>query len=612
MNHMGGVKKKAVHTSGGERQKKQAGYLFFLLFATVIGILMVALFSALWSESAFFQWLLIGSLALLFVGAIAVRLVFHVHITTRQVVLWLTLIALAGTSFLGISSRRGLKRGSAALLVNSYAVSAQALEKRARGIEEFIRDIRARTGQYADMFLQMRGYVGKPRDIAERETVEEKLLLGLADGAGLSSISPEYIASRMHDSNFVIAHLSHIIPPYLAQGPAGVDAAKLSQYLKRQGMTGADFEEELEDALRAQVVMTLFPTLVYEPQVSVKRARLAADSARAFAVEHLSLDTYLAREKGDTLTPEAVKGFFDEQNRADKRYFTPEKRRGTVWIFTPEEYHLPLTDVEVRRYFADHGKEFGSKQLVQVRGEIENALVKEKFAKRFSSDAQRILALTQHEPEAFAQFVEKRKGIREELSWIERTGANSPKKRALFSIYKVGQKLVAADAGHGYIVMLDEIQASVLPPLESIRSRVVADLQAERARKALARDLSVRLQQVEKSGISALVKPQTLKVADQADWQKLEKQGKPIDRMQRMCHPAAAITQEGAEGGDIIALVSITPKEGAAAEKQDFSGEFNMRQTGSFAADFIASLRSSATIKKGGMRRVSGNFNDEE
>lgn len=609
-------KKGATVSPGANRQSKQMGYLFFMLFATIIAILMVALFNAIWSESVFFQGLLIGSLALLVIGVIVARIVFRVQITTKQVVLWLTLIALAGTSFIGLTSRSGLKQSTAALVINGYAVSAKTLDLKAREVEQTIQQIRAQVGPYADMFLQMRGFVGQPRDIATRELIHEKLLLSLADNIGMTIMSPDYISSRLRDSNFVTHYLSSVIPPYLAQGPAGVDGARLAQYLKHQGIAAADFEESLEDAIRVHVVMSIFPTTVYVPQVSLARASLMTRDKRVFSVEHFELDTYLAKEKKQPVSDEVLKSFFDEQNRAAKRYFTPEKRRGSVWVFTPEDYNLSITDVEVRRYFADHAKDFGTKQLAAVRNEIEKKLTKEKFKKRFAVDAQRVIALNEREPNAFEQFIEKRKARRSTINWTTRNDAKEVQMKALFSLVRVGSRRPLIDEERGYIVQLDEIEQSVLSPLAQVKDRVMADFQKERAEKALLADLEMRRTQVATQGIAALKNPQTISLASKEDWEKMQKKGLPVDRMRRMTHPGAVIADmqdAGDKSGVCIVLSSIEPVDGDDTNtKKRFAREFSSREVSYFASAFIASLHSSATIKKGGKPRVSSNFNDEE
>lgn len=607
MNRMG-TKKGGTTSQETARRNKQTGYLFYLLFGTIMLVLLLALFNALWSESAIFQWLLIGSLVVLVAGAVVVRFVFHMHIKTKHVVLWLMLMSLAGTAFIGMSSRRGLKRAGAAFVINGYAVTAQALDRRTREIEQEIRQIRAQVGPYADMFLQMRGYVGQPRDIATREITQEKLLLSAADGMRINSVSPDYIASRLRDSNFVINNLSSVIPPYLAQGGAGLDGAKLAQYLKHQGIATPDFEEMLEDALRSHIAITILPTALYTPQASIKRAQLIAQAPREFAIEHFSLDNYIAKQREQKLPEEAIKTFFDEQNRATKRYFTPERRRGTVWVFTADNYNLPITDVEIRRYFADHSKEFGTKQLAQVKADIEKQLIKEKFKKRFAADAQRIIALNDREPEAFAQFVEKRKGKKEELGWSARTDATKPQTKTLFSLMKPGQKGVSATENQGFIVMLDEIQPSVLPAFADVRDRVVADLHTDHAIKQLKKDLEAHTDTAKPRG-------ELVKVATKEEWEKLGKTGLPVDRLKRMTHPGAVITtmqETGNKGGSRITLVSLTAPAASESAKTDYASEFSSRENSFFAPAFIASLNSSATIKKSGKQRVNDYFNDEE
>lgn len=613
MNPMG-TKKGATNSPGTNRRNKQNSYLFYLLFGTIMLVLLLALFNALWSDNSIFQWLLIGSVALLIVAAIVVRFVFHLHIKTKHIVLWLMLLSLAGTAFVGLSSRRGLKRAEAALVINGYAISAHALDRRAREIQEEIRQIRAQAGPYADMVLQMRGYIGQPKDIAVREITQEKLLLGAADLLGISSISPEYIIARLRDSNFVINNLSSVIPSYLAQGSAGVDEYKLAQYLKHQGIVAADFEEALEDAIRSHVAISILPTSLYTPQVSLKRAQLTTQVPREFAIEHFSLDAYIAKQH-EPVTEEALKNFFDEQNRATKRYFTAEKRRGTVWVFNADAYHLPNTDIEIRRYFADHSKDFDGKTLAQVKGEIEKALVKEKFKKRFVADAQRVISLNEREPGALAQFLEKRGAKKEEIGWINRSDANKPQTKALFALLRAGQKNAVAGENQGFIVILDEIQPSILPALADIRDRVAADLRTQRAWLQLKKDMEACAEKVKSQGISALSNARKVKISSKNDWEDLQKQGLPVDRLQRMIHTGAVITnlqEVDKKGGNCIVLTSMSRPVADETAKMDFNNEFTSRENSFFASAFIASLNSSATIKKGGKQQVNTQFNDEE
>lgn len=593
-NHSG-----TSHRSG----KKQTDYTFVLIFAALFCVLLLALMNTLWSDSVLFQWLLGGAFVLLIGGAIAARMIFHVHIKTKQVVLWLTLISLAGTAFVGLSSRMNMKRASAAMVINGYPVSKEMIDRRARDIDQEIKLIRAQAPGYADFLLQMRGYIGKPRDIATRELIQERLLLSAADKMGLPHISPSYIQAKIDDPVFASNRLGSLLPPYIRRNTGTIDPEALNAYLKHQGISMADFEERIEDAIRSYALVTLLPSAAYTPQSDKSRSALERKSTRKFIVERFPIGRYIAAEKEHSLSDGELKAFYDEQNRLNKRYYTPEKRSGEVWVFTPEQYGLTASDVEIRRYYADHSKEY-DKPLAQVKEAVQNKLIKDKFKMRFSGDANRVIALDGREAGAFDQFVEKRKGHKENLPWLSRNDAKKPLDIALFKIAKPGFKQVLFADGKGYIVTLKEVEQSVLPALSEVRGAVSADLREEHAWKALKSDLNARRMDLK------FEKTETITVTPDTKWEELDKKGLPVDRMPHMIHPNAVIADINKDGGYCLVLSSIIPGTDSK-EVNDAKGEEN-EEMSFFVPAFIASLDSSATIEKGGRQRDSGTINDEE
>lgn len=583
--------------------KKQTDYTFVLVFAAVFCVLLLALMNTLWSDSVIFQWLLIGAIVLLIGGAVVARMVFHVHIKTKQVVLWLTLISLAGTAFVGLSSRMSLKRASAAMVINGYPVSQEMIDRRSREIDQEIKLIRAQAPGYAEFILQMRGYIGKPREIATRELIQERLILSAADKMGLTHIAPSYIQAKIDDPVFASNRLGSLLPPYIRHNTGAIDPDALNTYLKHQGISMADFEERIEDAIRTHVLITLLPSASYVPQSSKLRTALEQKSTREFVVEYFRIERYIAAQKEQALNDTELKAFYDEQNRLNKRYYTPERRSGEVWVFTPEQYGLTASDVEIRRYYADHSKEY-NKPLAQVKDDVQNKLIREKFKVRFAGDANRVIALEAREAGAFEQFIEKRKGKKESLAWVSRTDAKKPLDVALFKIAKPGYKHVLFADGKGYVVILKDVEQSVLPPLADVRGDVAADLREERAWKALKSDVEARRLNL-KFG-----KTETILVTPDTKWEELGKKGLPIDRMPHMIHPNAVIADVNKDGGFCLLLSSIKPGKESKDEKEVSIDE--NEENSFFVPAFIASLDSSATIEKGGRQRDSGTINDEE
>lgn len=534
-----------------------------------------------------------------------------------KTVLWLTLIAMAGTTLIAaLLGRRGLglnRGGSAAALVNGVEITSQALMRKSLAIEHEIREIKAALGPYASEILRMRmGYDEKnanPRKIAMDQLVQEQLLLQAAQKLGIKTISPLYASEKLDDNFFVLQYLSAIIPPNLISKNERIDRTMLRQFLQRQGMSTIDFEAQVNDAISLSLVPQLLMSTVHTPSIEKIVSQEAKGATRSFTFITLSLSAYLDAQREEKVSDAVLKGFFERENARMRRYWSAETRSGTLWTFSKESFDLVTSEGELRRYFNQHKKDYGEKSFEKVKDEIAKLLAQEQFQKRFVASARSLVNDRLDEKESakhLNDFVEKYKGKKQVLGAITRDHVEKNSDAALlFTLSQPGRKTFASRKEYGVVVQLDERVASKMRPFEEVRGIVLADYQKEEAQKALFKDLERIAKQAvgvkDLSSVARLGKGATLKsyegvVPGDGTWEKWTKEGYPTRRFEYMIHPGYALTHFEAEKGVIVVLTSYKPsvKKNEPGELDSSFVEGSMQRN--FAA-LIADLKSSAKIE---------------
>lgn len=519
---------------------------------------------------------------------------------TYKYVLWVTLLGLGAATFIFVPLGKMAKfRDNTMVMVNKREVSNRAYQHRVGELEAEIRDVKANAGEFAPFILQMRGLQGDPHDLALRELIQKQVLIDSAYSLGLRAISPKFITEKMVDVAYALQFLGEVIPPYFYRSQGGLDLDALNHYVRRQGMSNDDFDTALEEAVIMQQVIGLLPSAVYAPRVSLRAIEAANSSTRTFLAINLKLETYKAALQSAGVNDTQVKNFFEEENRASRRYWTQEERGGKVWKFAPKAYGLLISEADLRRSYEQLKEKFGSKKFEDIKADLQKEVLAERFAQRFTSDANRVFAQAETGPAVFDEFVKSHQGESLQLS-------DAPKalSKAFFGIARIGQRRAVTLEGVGYIVQLDEIKQSKPQPFEVVRDQVIADFIATKAHENLEKDcvaLAKDLQGKTEAGVEEVLRAYpsahrstlTLKSSDEEAWKKAG-ETLPVQRMRRMMHPGFDIYQINQNGGVIVFLQSILTTVDTVQKATSF--EEDKADLSLVGSAFIASLSKHAKI----------------
>ncbi|HAU30390.1 MAG: hypothetical protein UV79_C0009G0011 [candidate division TM6 bacterium GW2011_GWF2_43_17] len=530
-----------------------------------------------------------------------------------KAILWLLLFSLAGTSFIGILYQVfGSGKNQYVLEVNGIKITRADLAYQTQSLQEKIHIIRTQTGEYADFILQQNGLLGQPQAIALDRLVARAVALYGAQKSGIRYISPSYAAEKLDDPNFVFTRLSDILPAYLLQGYGRLNRQSLDEFFRRSPELAARFDALYMATLQEDLFNQILEGVAYIPTVCKLWNKKLAESMRTYGVYALSKSAF-TKEAAAEEHEDVLKEFFKQEN-LHRRYWSEEGRAGTAWRFAPQKYGVIVSDVAMRRYFADRAKTgFKDKKFESVKDEIYTHLLKDQFKKLFSIEAKAYIGA--NTAAGFAAFAEKKHGAMSKIAPINKSAADSLAARALFSIVREGGRSFFIDEdGSGVIVELNELNPSKEHPFEDVVAMVRSnwvDTQAANKLAAAAEDILKNLQNQEE--LKKLLQKYhaktgstfTASALDQERWEKIEKEKMPVAQMKRMGHPGyGVISQIDQDRLQIVFLSEINTEitENSASQiAADISKE-NAQELRVMkmvvSKDVLAVLKDSAKIKQ--------------
>lgn len=525
-----------------------------------------------------------------------------------KAILWLLLFSLAGTSFVGILYQVfGSKSASYVLKVNNIGITRNEVAQQARSIQETIHTIRSRAGEYADFILQQNGLLGKPEVIALDRLVNKAILFDAAMRSGINHISPIYAAEKLDDSNFALTRLSAILPTYLFEGYGRLNRAALEDFFRRSPEVAARFDDQYFAALKEDLFSKFIEGMVYIPMISLRWAQLLQESTRTFGVYTLSKKQFIKNIQS-RVSKEVLEAFFKQENM-QRRYWTPEERSGLIWRFSPESYGIKVSDVALRRYFADRSKkEFKDKTFESVKPEILTQLLKEQFKKLFSIEAKAFVAPKTRE--AFLAYVAKKNGKATTLSLTTKKDAENQQAQTLFAIGRKGGRSFFIDSdGVGVVVELDNIEVSKELAFDSVKSRVEKDwiekeasYELEKVAKDLLKvlpDEQGRQNLIEKYSINYKTLP-TITGDSKESWENLSKDSYPVEQLKRMGHVGYGVLfGPDKNTRKVVVLNSLKKNEKPSTEGRN-QPDSNLTRVMKMVLekDVLAVLKDSAKIKQ--------------
>jgi len=522
--------------------------------------------------------------------------------TGYKYIIWgmLFVFMVSGTGlFVGLFSGRN---AGVAVRVNGDPITQLELRSKTHVFDQMIKDIKQQFKEYAPYFLQAQGLTGRPEDMALNELIREKLLLQACGRLSLNTLSVGYVAEKLANQTFVMQNLSMLVPPYLYNSLHEFDQRALNNYLRRQQMTVSRFESEIESALKQYFMVSLVPTTVLVSPQSVQRAWDQEHAARTFKVLDLDLDDYVTQVQAKPAPEKELRDYFEAHNKNNKRYWTVERRSGTVWKFSPDSYGISVTPAELKSAYENNKKRWGDKSFDSIRKELEKELLQSKFNARFTADVQRVAQ--QDNAGSLEQFAKKH-GAKKMTLTDEVLKPDSAIIAKLFSLKTPGKSGAVVAHNEGSLVLLDAIKERVSRPFSDVKAEVERDFNQEKASQELVSDLKKFVKNGSAEAFSTFAREKgltsrTLKIAgdDAKAWSAAEQDGLPVARMKRMMHPGAVVVQMTQEGAVVVMLESYAASDSKMDEAQRSAllKKLRLQELNVMSAAFIASLQNNAKI----------------
>ncbi len=206
------------------------------------------------------------------------------------------------------------------------------------------------------------------------------------------------------------------------------------------------------------------------------------------------------------------------------------------------------------------------KELDQVASEIKKDLTVERFKKRFSQDASRVITGAKYHPEALMKFIESHKGSKVELSIDARKAGIDY--TYLFKTEE-GRFATFFDKDKGVILTCSKIVKSVIPELADVQSKVLALYYEQKAVEAMQKELRMALkdaksmpfEEVAKKYDASIHKASFTYKDGKADQSPILKEPAVHAKLKGMQHAGALMSVETKTDGILMRLDSVAPRD---------------------------------------------------
>lgn len=274
------------------------------------------------------------------------------HSMFRYVAFFIVIVLGAGMISIPSLMRQG-GGTSWAVKVNGEKVSYQELAHEIAEQSEFLAQIRAQYGQYADLLLQAMGWPNDPKVLAIEILIKSTLMNQLVKGLGIS-IHADYITESINNAQFARRHLQRILPPFVFEQTGRLNPDKLKMFLQHKGISIKSFEAKIEQSLAQLEAMQFIGLSTYVPLFDIQQEFIANKLSKQFSYLAFSFDSFLSSEKRTAINDEDARIFYDKENIQRRRYWVPEKRDGTVWKFSVHNYNAPISEEQINEYYEDN------------------------------------------------------------------------------------------------------------------------------------------------------------------------------------------------------------------------------------------------------------------
>ena len=273
--------------------------------------------------------------------------------TFRYIAIFIVIVLGAGMISIPALLRNEGGAATWAVKVNREKVSYQEFAREIAEQSEFIAQIRAQYGQYADLLMQAMNWPTDPKSLAFEVLVKTALINQFVELLGIH-ISSDYIAESINDAQFARQHLQRLLPGFLFDSSGAINPEKLKMFLQHRGLSIRDFEHKVEHSLAQLQAMQFVGSSCYVPSFDTEQTFISQNLGKQFSYLEFSLDSFLAAENKKTITDEDILSFYNKENSQRRRYWVSEKRDGTVWKFNAKSYGISISEEQINEYYEDN------------------------------------------------------------------------------------------------------------------------------------------------------------------------------------------------------------------------------------------------------------------
>lgn len=290
---------------------------------------------------------------------------------TFKIILWIVILAASGALSIFEFARSSFfgKTGMSWIFqVNGQKIYVPEFMRSVADQEERIRIMRAQYGQYADLYFQMMGMKMDPKELAANDLIRKALVNSVADKLPLY-IDQESAQNQLNNPILISQEISDLVP-FSTWDPSlgGINPLALQAYLQHVGVSSAEFNQQLVQAIKRSDVKKLVEHAAYTPEFELKEQFAKNYLGHKFSIAIISGQDILAHVKKEAVSDEKLKSYFDLKNNQEKRYYVSEKRSAKIVTFDPTNYGIAISDADVETYYNNNKAQYVEQPAqVQVR-----------------------------------------------------------------------------------------------------------------------------------------------------------------------------------------------------------------------------------------------------
>lgn len=387
-----------------------------------------------------------------------------------------------------------------AIKVNREKVSYKDFAREIAEQSEFLAQIRAQYGQYADFLLQAMNWPTDPKALAFEVLVRESLINGFVRSLGIQ-INADYITQSINDMQFARRHLQRLLPAFLFDPSGSLNPEKLKMFLQHKGFSIRDFENKVELSLAQMEAMQFVGSSCYIPSFDIEQTFIAQNLGKQFSYLEFSLDSFVAAEKRKAISDEDALDFYTKENSQRRRYWVSEKRDGIVWKFDAKNYGASVSEEQIEQYYEDNKVSKYVLEPIKVQ-------VQQITEKQLSQFPDMSLEAVKEEIENDSSSSWSKKW--ELLDPFVRGENKGAFEKEAFLLQKPGDISSVIDTKNGkVIIQLVKRIPRTYKPLSAVRSEIKNILMEKQFKKNFVKDLKVLATKGDSQAIESLIAQKT-------------------------------------------------------------------------------------------------------